>query len=188
MCCQKLSERGTNFWGFILVNYPSISLFFLFIILKIKNNSIDFCDKTAHIDIPNYISNNDLVVHHLDYNPKNNELSNLKVLTKSEHAKLHEDYKIGLAKGNKTMSENPIAIKNRKEKNSEMFKQLNSRQALMKCFIILSDIENDNNKLTEENYELYRNKKDENEKFFIFFCILKRIRPKLPKPLAIIKI
>ena len=136
--------------------------------IKIKNNSIDFCDKTAHIDIPNYISNNDLVVHHLDYNPKNNELSNLKVLTKSEHAKLHEDYKIGLAKGNKTMSENPIAIKNRKEKNSEMFKQLNSRQALMKCFIILSDIENDNNKLTEENYELYRNKKDENEKLVYY--------------------
>lgn len=36
MCCQKLSERGKNFWRFILVNYPSISLFFLYIIPKIK--------------------------------------------------------------------------------------------------------------------------------------------------------
>ena len=42
---------------------------------------------------------------------------------------------------------------------------------------------------TKKEYVIYtKNEKDENENFFIFFYSTKRIRPKLPKPPAIIKI
>jgi len=40
------------------------------------------------------VSDKNIIVHHTDKNPKNNDLNNLQIMTKKEHIRIHKGWKI----------------------------------------------------------------------------------------------
>jgi len=97
------------------------------------------------------------VLHHKDFNSKNNMPDNHVRLTRGEHAKLHGDYKIGLELGRKSMfSEDGKYYDAIKEKNIRLCSLASEKLGLYKAFQVLKLIKESSLDLTMENYSIFR--------------------------------
>lgn len=94
------------------------------------------------------------VVHHKNHNPWDNRQSNLEYLSRSAHAKHHQDYERGLEMGRRSMfgryGENREATK---AKNSYLMSEYNSNQGVFKAVKLIHDLEDSGMDLTLKNYE-----------------------------------
>ena len=101
-------------------------------------------------------SESDEVTHHIDHDTKNNLPNNLKVLSRSEHAKLHGDYLIGLQKGVESMKNDPDLRDAIKRKNAKICQIYNQNFGLNKAFYILKRLKEKNIEISCENYATER--------------------------------
>lgn len=96
------------------------------------------------------------IIHHKDFNSKNNHPDNIVQLSRSEHAKLHGDYLIGLEKGRQSMfSDNGKYREETKSRNSALAKELNKNVKYFKIFKIFRMIRKELS--IEPTLELYNN-------------------------------
>lgn len=96
-----------------------------------------------------------LVRHHKDFNFNNNDSSNIDIISRKDHAKIHKDYLTGLALGHLTLQD----PKNReilREKNSNLIREYNQNAAWYKFIDILGYLDENYLGLTENNYNFIR--------------------------------
>lgn len=95
------------------------------------------------------------VRHHKNKDTKDNTPTNLARLTRAAHAKLHEDYKSGLARGRKTMSTTKYKRALRL-KNSELLRLHNKNLWLIKAIKIAKLALRSSKTLNERTYDTAR--------------------------------
>ena len=108
------------------------------------------------------VLDSDKVIHHIDHNPSNNTLENLQLLTRKEHALLHNDYNKGLENGRKSMfsdSFNPSMRRQIKIKNSELISNYNKVRNVLVAIKFRDWMLKNNIDVTYNNYTCCRDKK-----------------------------
>ena len=100
------------------------------------------------------------LLHHIDENVQNNTLSNLKELTRREHAEIHHPLESRLkclAAGRDSMFSEEGVYKNKTfQKNTALINEVNSNLPLLKALKILRQMEGVGLSLTENCYESFR--------------------------------
>ena len=86
------SDERISFYGYKLIrclNHPFVNCDgFVFEHRLVAEKYLLTEDNSIIIDEKRYLKK-DYIVHHLDFNRKNNEVSNLKIMLRSDHAALH---------------------------------------------------------------------------------------------------
>ena len=95
------------------------------------------------------------VRHHLNHNKLDNRPCNLDIISRAEHALHHDDYKVGLDNGRKTMESNEQWLEARKLKNSELMRAYNKALPIIKALKHIERLAAENISLTADNYNLY---------------------------------
>ena len=97
------------------------------------------------------------VKHHIDHNPYNNLRSNLIMLSKGDHAKLHNDYSEGLIAGRVSMADpNSLAHTRNWLKNQKLRRIYNNDSSFRRFKNIINKMIADGMDVTYENYESLR--------------------------------
>lgn len=99
----------------------------------------------------------DKVLHHKDGNPKNNLKSNSAILSRKEHALIHEDYKKGLEKGRISLfSENGSYRESTREKNNCLMVSYNKVQPVLRFYKVIDWMLQNDIKINELTYSQAR--------------------------------
>lgn len=101
------------------------------------------------------------VVHHVNSNKKDNTPSNLQILTRGEHNKIHQEidsisYKGFEASKYTLFDKNGEFYEKNRQKNSELAKSLSKRNGLVKANAHINRMRKMNVDITEDNYEKFR--------------------------------
>ena len=104
------------------------------------------------------------VKHHKDFNPNNNTRDNIQILSRSDHALVHQNdpyysslYNEGLEKGRQSMfSENGKYRIQTERKNKILRGLFNKEQGLRKFKYYIEELKNQGKDITYENYESLR--------------------------------
>lgn len=95
--------------------------------------------------------------HHRDENPRNNDPSNIMLMTRAEHAAHHGDFRIGLDKGRQTMFADGTPMRAAiREKNSRMMVAYNRVAPLVKACKIRDAVIASGRALTPDSYNSER--------------------------------
>lgn len=91
------SDRKISVYGYVLIRQPEHPFAnvdgFVFEHRLVVEQYLLTEENSVEIDGKRYLRP-DLVIHHIDHNRQNNIPENLRVMTRSEHARLHEQHLI----------------------------------------------------------------------------------------------